>query len=245
MIGSAFGQNDPRLQAMADELGIAVVSVDYGLSPEAQFPVPVNDCVAAALWLVREGPRHLGTKVFVAGGESAGGHLMVCTLLQLRELAGQCGNPELAPATAFRCVNLVYGWFDLGGTPSLLSFKRPLVMDGEDLLWAARHFCPDDAVRTKRAGPEAGGASPLFSNLDGMPPALFTVGTEDALRDDTLFMAARWAAHGIEAELEVYPGAAHGIGHFGPHQYSPQASEINGHVCSFLRRWIGDGANGK
>ena len=52
--------------------------------------------------------------------------------------------------------------------------------------------------------PEAGGASPLYSPLDGLPPALFTVGTADALRDDTLFMAARWAAHGLPCELEVW-----------------------------------------
>ena len=54
--------------------------------------------------------------------------------------------------------------------------------------------------------PEAGGASPLYSPLHGLPPALFTVGTADALRDDTLFMAARWAAHGIPCELEVSRG---------------------------------------
>ena len=51
--------------------------------------------------------------------------------------------------------------------------------------------------------PEAGGASPLYSPLDAMPAALFTVGTADPLRDDTLFMAARWAAHGLPCELEV------------------------------------------
>ena len=51
--------------------------------------------------------------------------------------------------------------------------------------------------------PEAGGASPLYSSLDAMPPALFTVGTADPLRDDTLFMAARWAAHGLPCEIEV------------------------------------------
>ena len=54
--------------------------------------------------------------------------------------------------------------------------------------------------------PEAGGASPLYSPLHGLPPALFTVGTADALRDDTLFMAARWAAHGLPCELEVSRG---------------------------------------
>ena len=44
-----------------------------------------------------------------------------------------------------------------------------------------------------------------------MPPALFTVGTRDALLDDSLFMAPRWLAAGNVAELALYPGACHGF----------------------------------
>ena len=63
---------------MADELQLAVVSVDYRLAPEAPWPLPVDDCVAAALWLARSGHARLGTKVHLLGGESAGAHLAVC-----------------------------------------------------------------------------------------------------------------------------------------------------------------------
>lgn len=55
------------------------------------------------------------------------------------------------------------------------------------------------------------GISPLFADLTGMPPALFCVGTDDALLDDSLFMHARWIAAGNEAELGIYPGGAHGF----------------------------------
>ena len=44
-----------------------------------------------------------------------------------------------------------------------------------------------------------------------MPPALFLVGTEEPLLDDTLFMAARWQAAGNDTQLAVYPGAPHGF----------------------------------
>lgn len=98
----------------------------------------------------------------------------------------------------------------------------------------ASQLVPDAARRSERAGPEAGGASPLYSPLERLPPALFTVGTADALRDDTLFMASRWAAHGLPCELEVYPGAAHGVGHFGPHEHSSQGPQINARVDAYL-----------
>jgi len=231
LFGSAYGQNDARLQRMADALRIAVVSIDYRLAPEAAFPGPVDDCVAAALWLGEKGAEQLGTDCFVVGGESAGGHLCVSMLLRLRdEYAGR--------APTFRCANLVYGWYDLGGSPSCLAFNRRLVLCREELLWMAGLFVPDEAVRTRRAGPEAGGVSPLYSSLHGMPPALFTVGTDDPLRDDTLMMAARWCAHGLDYELEVFPGAAHGVGHFGPHEHTTQGEEINARVDDFMARWI-------
>ena len=53
--------------------------------------------------------------------------------------------------------------------------------------------------------------SPLYADLHGMPPALFTVGTLDPLLDDSLFMAARWEAACNRADLAVYPDSIHGF----------------------------------
>jgi acetyl esterase/lipase len=51
--------------------------------------------------------------------------------------------------------------------------------------------------------------SPLYADLKGLPPALFSVGTRDLLLDDTLFMASRWAAAGSRADLALWPGGCH------------------------------------
>jgi acetyl esterase len=51
----------------------------------------------------------------------------------------------------------------------------------------------------------------LFADLRGMPPALMSVGTTDHLVDDTLMLAARWAAAGNELELVVAPDMPHGF----------------------------------
>ncbi|MCB1246888.1 MAG: alpha/beta hydrolase fold domain-containing protein, partial [Acidimicrobiia bacterium] len=56
--------------------------------------------------------------------------------------------------------------------------------------------------------------SPLYADLTGMPPALFTVGTWDPLVDDTLFMATRWVTAGLETELALYPGGIHAFDAF-------------------------------
>jgi acetyl esterase len=56
--------------------------------------------------------------------------------------------------------------------------------------------------------------SPLYADLQDMPPALFTIGTLDPLLDDTLFMEARWRAAGGRTELRVWPEAVHGVNLF-------------------------------
>ena len=94
--------------------------------------------------------------------------------------------------------------------------------------WFVNHFVPD-AWLTE---PDV---SPLFADLTGMHPALFTVGTMDPLLDDTLFMASRWAEYGNESELAVYPGGLHGLNAF-PTPLGKQATE---HMDTWLERTLG------
>jgi len=65
--------------------------------------------------------------------------------------------------------------------------------------------------------------SPLYADLKGLCPALFSVGTQDALLDDTLFMYGRWVAAANEAELAIYPGGAHGFTLF-PNRLADEAA---------------------
>ena len=56
--------------------------------------------------------------------------------------------------------------------------------------------------------------SPLYVGLKNLPPALFTIGTEDPLIDDTYFMEARWRLAGNKIFLAVYPESSHGFNFF-------------------------------
>src|SRR5690606_33192000 len=73
--------------------------------------------------------------------------------------------------------------------------------------WFCEQFTPGMTAEARRDP----SVSPLYADLAGMPPALFTVGTLDPLIDDTLFMASRWAAAGCRAEVAVYPESPHGF----------------------------------
>jgi len=203
--GWTLGANDlqdPRLDRLANDTGLTVVSVGYRLSPEHPYPAAPDDCESAALWLL--GAEGRGALVpagpLAIGGDSAGAHLAAVTLLRLRDRHAITG--------AFAAAVLQYGPFDLSMTPSQrLWGERNLVLSEPIIAWFGEQFLPG-YDREQRRDPDI---SPLFAELSGMPPAMFTVGTQDALLDDTLFMEARWRAAGNLAELRIWPEAPHGF----------------------------------
>lgn len=198
VLGAAHHQ-DSRLEAIADACSLAVLSLEYRLAPEHPHPAAADDCLAAAEWLVENAAGEFGTGRLLIGGESAGAHLSVLTLLRLR---ARHGGPSFAGA------NLAFGVYDLRLSPSARRWgERNLVLNTPLMTWFVDHYVPP----RRRQDPDV---SPLLADLGGLPPALFSVGTLDPLLDDTLFMHARWVAAGNEAELAVYPGACHGFDAF-------------------------------
>ncbi|MCO5996294.1 alpha/beta hydrolase [Actinoallomurus rhizosphaericola] len=197
--GSADGQ-DERLWRLAEQARLAVVSVDYRLAPEHPYPAGPDDCEAAARWLVENAAGEFGTERLMIGGESAGAHLSVLTLLRLRDRYGVTG--------AFRAAHLLFGPYDLSMTPSQRRFGARRLLSNTDSLRGSYELFTPGMGEEQRRDPEV---SPLFADLVGMPPARIVVGAEDPLLDDSLFLAARWEAAGASARLGVVAGAMHGF----------------------------------
>ena len=186
---------DPRLERVARECEIAVISVDYRLAPEHPYPSGPDDAETAAVWLAHNAGAEFGTDRLVIGGESAGAHLSAVALLRLRDRHGLVG--------AYSGANLMYGAYDLTLTPSVRAWgDRYVVLSEPYINWCLDMFVAPE----KRTDPDV---SPLYADLTGLPPALFSVGTVDPLLDDTLFMHARWLAAGNESEIAVHPGLPH------------------------------------
>jgi acetyl esterase len=193
-IGAADMQDEP-LWELAQATGLTAISVDYRLAPEHPYPAGPDDCEAAALWLLEH---HQDTRLTI-GGDSAGAHLAVVSLLRLRDRHG------ISPR-AFATANLVFGAYDLTGTPSRrLWGERELILSSPLMDWFADCFLPG-MPDGERRGPDV---SPLFADLRDLPPALFSCGTLDPLLDDSLFMESRWRAAGNEARLSLWPEGVH------------------------------------
>ena len=221
--GWALGSADMRdgaLERIAANAGLASVSVEYRLAPEHPYPAGPDDCETAARWLIEQAQSMFGVQRLAIGGESAGAHLSVVTLLRLRE-AGLGG--------AFCGANLVFGPYDLTMTPSTLLADATPVIDRQTLERTRAAFLP---AGVDRRDPDV---SPLYADLHDLPSALFTIGTLDPLLDDSLFMHARWIAAGNDAELAVFPGGVHGFTAFD----DELARQANARSERFLREAIG------
>ncbi len=196
--GGGFFMGAPEMDdrdnaAIARRAKCAVVSVDYRLAPEHPYPAGPDDCEAGALWLLASAQREFGTSRLAIGGGSAGANLAATTLVRLRD--------RHQSAARFCAANLVYGVYDVSGTPSQ---RRGGVQSFRDL------YLP--MLRGEdRKQPDV---SPLYADLSGLPPALFTVGTADYLYDDSLFMHARWRAAGNASALAIYPECVHAFNAF-------------------------------
>jgi acetyl esterase len=199
-MGSALAM-DVRNQRIAEGANVTVVSVDYRLAPEHPFPAGPDDCEAAALWLIENALPEFGTDRMLVGGESAGAYLSLLTMVRLRDR-----HYWHSGRLPFCGVDLCYGVYDWGGTPSArqLVGKVPYATgDGAN----REHYLPGRSLEEARL-PDI---SPLWAALHDLPPVLVTVGTSDWLLDDSLFVAARLEAAGSPVQLAVYPEGPHGV----------------------------------
>jgi acetyl esterase/lipase len=226
VIGNAR-MNDKLNAAMIRACDVAVVSVDYRLAVRAHINHLMDDCLAAARWLLAGGPPEFdGLPAYIVG-ESAGGHLAVATLLRLKAW------PELL--RRIDGVILYYGVYDLAGSASVRAAGADtLVLHGPTMASALRLLTPDLTDEQRRQPP----LSPLYGDLSGMPAALMLVGERDPLLDDTVTLAQRWNTHS-GADLLRLPEAPHGFIHF-PTRMTRQALA---HVHAWLRDRI-DSAGG-
>ena len=198
VLGGAH-HHDPMLERLADATGLTVVSTYYRLAPENPYPAGPDDCEGAAVWLYNNALRVFGAELVAIGGESAGAHLAAVTCLRLRDSHGL--NP-------FQAALLTYGAYDLRGTPSVREAgEETLILTTTVIRWFTEQF----AGRHDLSDPDI---SPIFADLRGLPPALFTVGTIDPLFDDSLFMYSRWRKAGNRAELAIWPEGIHAFDYF-------------------------------
>jgi len=238
-----------RCLEMTEMMNVAVVSVEYSLastlsSDNGQIFDPVNEVESAIDWIETTGADELNTKsVFVASGESSGAHLLLLSMLKRRDRA----DGMVLPST-WKCLNLVYGFYDLSGSPSVRADGNDSSpMCGNELLCMADLYYEKilqennrDGHGAKKIDRQHPSISPMYANLSNLPPALISVGTADPLIDESLFFASRYSLCGNDIETVLYEGGEHGIGHFGLQEDDEMGRRAREYTLQFMKRYLKD-----
>jgi acetyl esterase len=190
--------HDRLVRELAVGTGAAVVFVEYDRSPEAHYPVAIEQGYATAQWIVREGAANeLDPDRMAIAGDSVGGGMTAALAL----MASERGDVRFVQQSMY------YPVTDAAmDTGSYEQFAEGYFLTAEAMAWFWEAYLPDVERRSEPF------ASPLRASdeqLAGLPPAFLIVDEADVLRDEGEAYAARLRAAGIAVTTVRYDGITH------------------------------------
>ena len=200
--------------------GCAVLSIDYRLAPEHQFPAGLHDCCDAYQWMLDNGPEgKVAAQKAVICGDSAGGNLALSSTLRLSDLGGMAPDAviSISPAVDFTA-----------SSPSIKTradrdpIIHPAIFDALQKLYLP----PGHDIRDPYL-------SPLFGDLSKFPPLLLQVGDAEVLLDESTRMAEKAKLQGCDVSLEVWDEMPHVFQGFAP--FLPEANRAIESIGRFVR----------
>jgi acetyl esterase len=216
--------HDRLVREIANGARAAVVFVNYTPSPEAQYPIPIEEAYAAAKWVAEHGSEiNVDASRLAVVGDSVGGNMTAAVTL----LAKERGGP------AFRVQVLFYPVTDAGfDTPSYDQFAEGYYHTPEAMKWFWDQYAPDPEVRNEPT------ASPLRASVDelrGLPPALIIVDECDILRDEGEAYARRLIEAGVNVTALRCLGITHDFVMLNALAQTPATRAAIAHANGMLR----------
>lgn len=214
MVGDLASLDTP-LHQLSREAGIAILSLDYALSPEHLYPVALEQCEDALKWAATHcEDLGVGSRLGIAG-DSSGGNLTA--LLALR--ARGAGGPPLVWQAMINPV-LDFPGVAAQATESHKIYAQGPILKHELMMFFMQCYFPTDAAKVE--------ASPLHRTaLQGLPPAFVAAAQCDPLRDEGLIYGERLARAGCPVVSHLYPGL--------PHNFITMS-----HLSGVVRGFLGD-----
>jgi acetyl esterase len=218
---------DYAMRELTNGACAAVVFVEYSRSPEARYPVAVEECFTATRWVAAHGSElKLNSSQMAVAGDSAGGNMATVVCL----LAKERGGPDIAaqvliyPATGHV--------FD---SDSFREFATGYFLTRENSQWFWQQYTGGAAVEHE---PTACPLEATLEQLKGQPPALVITGECDVLRDEGEAYARKLTQAGVPVVCTRYLGAIHGFMGINALADSPPTRAARAQVHAMLRETL-------
>lgn len=197
VLGNA-ATHDRLVRELAVGANAALAFVEYPNSPEARYPVAIEQGYATAQWIMREGAsKGLDASRMAVAGESVGGNMTAALSLMAKER----GDVKFVHA------GMYYPVTDAAmNTASYDEFATGYYLTREGMAWFWDAYIPDPADRSNIT------ASPNQATIDdlrGLPPTLLMVDEADVLRDEGEAYAAKLRLAGVPVTTVRYDGTVH------------------------------------
>lgn len=167
---------------LAEACQCSVLSVDYRLAPGNPYPAALEDCLDAYQWMLANGPSGAGDakRTFMAG-DSAGGNLTLTSMLKLKQLSKTLPHAAIALSPSTDETRSLGSWVTCADSDIMLG----------DYASGLRKGAGKESVYLQGHDPEDPLVSPLFGELEGLPPLLIQVGETECLRDESVEFARK------------------------------------------------------
>jgi len=190
---------------LVTESGAVAVFPDYMPSPEAHYPVAINQIYAVTKWVSGHGDEiGVNGKSLAVVGNSVGGNMTAAVVL----MAKAKGGPDI------KLQVMLWPVTDANfGTASYDDLGEGRFLTKKMMIWFWDQYLPDGDKRREIY------ASPLQATLEqlkGLPPALIQTAENDVLRDEGEAYARKLDEAGVSVTLTRYGGLIHDYGLLNP-----------------------------
>jgi acetyl esterase/lipase len=217
--------HDRLVRELADGTEAAVVFVEYDRSPEAHYPVAIEQGYATAQWIVREGDANqLDPERIAIAGDSVGGGMTAALALMAKERGD----------VRFVQQSMYYPVTDAAmDTGSYEQFAEGYFLTAKSMAWFWDAYLPDVE---RRSEPFASPLRASHEQLEGLPPAFLLVDEADVLRDEGEAYAARLRAAGVPVTTVRYDGITHDFMMLNPLSGTHATRGAIAQATAFLRK---------
>ncbi|MFQ9316841.1 alpha/beta hydrolase [Dysgonomonas mossii] len=209
------------------ESGYACVFIEYSRSPEAKYPIALNECYAATKWVAEHGDEiNVDGKRLAIVGNSAGGNMTIGTCLKAKENKG----PDI------KCQILLWPYSDAGiNTESFKKYGEERFLTKSLMIWMRDNYLSD---RTQHDDIYVSPVRATINQLKGLPPTLIEVAENDILRDAGEELGRKLDEAGVDVTTVRFNGVIHDWGLLNGYADLPSTRNMIIFTAAMLKKYL-------